>query len=141
MPNKTALLIATTQSDDPKLQPLASAENDTQELAALLQDPDIGGFDVTVLVDQPIQVTRESIETFFGDSRVDDMLLFYFNGHGLKSSNNVLYFAMRDTRLDRLGSTALSGDWVRDLLDQSRSRSIVMLLDCSYSGSFIRGSR
>jgi hypothetical protein len=141
MPGRTALLVATTQSEDPGLAPLAAVERDIRELGALLQDPAIGGFDVTLLVDQPIQVTREQIETFFGSSRHDDLLLFYFSGHGIKNDRGALYFATRDTRRERLASTALSADWVRDLLDQSRSRRIVMLLDCSYSGAFMRGSK
>ena len=141
MPSKTALLIATTQSDDPGLAPLATVERDAQELGALLQDPSIAGFDVTILVDQPIQIMRELIETFFSRGGIDDLLLFYFSGHGMKSDRGALYFATRDTRIDRLASTALSADWVRDLMDQSRSRRIVILLDCSYSGAFTRGSK
>lgn len=56
MPGRTALLIATTQTDDPTLGPLTSVERDTQELGALLQDPAIARFEVTVMIDQSIQV-------------------------------------------------------------------------------------
>ena len=139
MPSKSALLIATTQSVDQSLAPLAAVERDAQELGALLQDPAIGGFNVTVLVDQPIQVMREVTEAFFGGSGIDDLMLFYFSGHGVKSDTGALYFATRDTRMDRLASTALAADWVRDLMDQSRTRRIVILLDCSYGGAFARG--
>jgi hypothetical protein len=138
MAARSALLIATTQAADPALRPLAATETDAHELAAVLQDPDIAGFDVSVIVDEPAQRALERIEAFFADGRPDDLQLFYFTGQGVLDENGNLYFVMRDTRMDRLASTALAATLVRSLSDQSRSRHVLLLLDCSFSGAIVR---
>ncbi|MFI6471236.1 hypothetical protein ACIBL5_13425 [Streptomyces sp. NPDC050516] len=53
------------------------------------------------------------IEDIFSESRADDVVLLHFSCHGLKSESGELFFAARDTRPNRLGSTAVSADFVR----------------------------
>ena len=67
------------------------------------------------------------------------MLLLHFSCHGLKSESGELFFAARNTRPNRLGSTAVSADFVQRCMRASRSRSIVLLLDCCYGGAFAEG--
>ena len=75
----------------------------------------------------------------FSESRPDDVLLLHFSGHGLKSESGELFFAAPNTRPNRLGSTAVSADFVQRCMRHSRSRSIVLLLDCCYGGAFAQG--
>jgi hypothetical protein len=65
--------------------------------------------------------------------------LLHFSGHGLKSESGELFFAASNTRPNRLGSTAFSADFVQRCMRDSRSRSIVLLLDCCYGGAFAQG--
>lgn len=141
MPTRAALIVATGQFDDSRLRPLAVAERDAYGLAEVLQDPTLGGFEVTILVDEPVQAMREQIDAFFANGAREDLLVFYFSGHGLKNDRGALYFAARDTKTDRLASTAVPAEWVRDCSESSRSRQIVILLDCSFSGAFMAGPR
>jgi hypothetical protein len=67
------------------------------------------------------------------------LLLLYFSCHGVKDPTGRLYFAATNTRFGRLGSTGISAAWVNEQVDRSRSRRIVLLLDCCYSGAFARG--
>ena len=67
------------------------------------------------------------------------MLLLHFSGHGLKSESGELFFAASNTRPNRLGSTAVSADFVQRCMRASRSRSVVLLLDCCYGGAFAQG--
>jgi hypothetical protein len=138
MAARYALLIATTQAADPGLRPLPTPEADAFELAAVLQDPNIAGFDTAVLVDEPAHFALERVEMFFTAAGPDDLLLFYFTGHGILDPNGNLYFVMRDTRVDRLASTGLSAAHVRELSERSRSKHVVLLLDCSFSGAIMR---
>jgi len=69
------------------------------------------------------------------------LLLMHFSGHGLKSESGELFFAASNTRPNRLGSTAVSADFVRRCMRDSRSRSVVLLLDCCYGGAFAQGVR
>src|SRR5262249_5625760 len=70
----------------------------------------------------------------------DGVVLVHFSGHGLKSESGELFFAASNTRPNRLGSTAVSADFVQRCMRASRSRSVVLLLDCCYGGAFAQGA-
>jgi hypothetical protein len=65
-----------------------------------------------------------------------DVLVFYYVGHGLVSEDGQLYLATRMTVSDqsRLRYTALAYADVRKTLLDSPARSLVVLLDCCFSG-------
>lgn len=105
----------------------------------MLGDRQIGGFTVQVVKNEPAHVLQARIEDLFAESRSDDVLLLHFSGHGLKSESGELFFAASNTRPNRLRATAVSADFVRLCMRDSRSRSIVLLLDCCYGGAFAQG--
>jgi uncharacterized caspase-like protein len=83
---------------------------------------------------------NEAVEEFFVDSSRDDLLLLYFSCHAVKDEGGELYFATANTKLRRLGSTAVAAHFVNRRMSRSRSRRVVLLLDCCYAGAFERGS-
>jgi len=82
---------------------------------------------------------EEKIEGLFADSLSDDLLLVHFSCHGLKSEAGELFFAARNTRPDRLGSTGIAADFIQRCIKSCRARSIVLFLDCCYGGAFGQG--
>jgi uncharacterized caspase-like protein len=52
-----------------------------------------------------------------------------------------LYYATVDTERDMLSATALRSEWLNEQLDDSRARSIVLMLDCCHSGAFAKGAK
>jgi len=136
---RTALIVANDRYDNEGLSRLRSPMADAEALAGVLGDPGVGGFEVAIVRNEPAHVISTRIEDFFTDGRPDDVLLLHFSCHGLKSESGELYFAASATRPDRLGSTAVSADFVQRCMRGSRSRSIVLLLDCCYGGAFGRG--
>ena len=48
---RSALVIATTSYQDPELRQLRAPARDADDLAAVLGDPDVGGFTVTRVID------------------------------------------------------------------------------------------
>jgi Caspase domain len=136
-----ALIIATGQYQDPKLGTLASPAQDAAELARVLEDPAIGGLDVRVLVNTPGQVLREEIEGFFVGRRPDDLLVLYLSCHGVKDLAGRLHFAAATTKLSLLASTGITADFVYQQVEQCRARKILLLLDCCYSGAYLKGHR
>jgi len=66
----------------------------------------------------------------------EDLLVFYYVGHGLISPNGALYLASSrtDWRSGRAEHTALAYELVRRSLLASAARTIVVILDCCYSG-------
>jgi len=136
---RKALIVANDEYEHEGLRHLLAPAADAEALAGVLGDSQIGDFDVRVVHNEPAHDIEAQIEDLFADSRPDDVLLLHFSCHGLKSESGDLFFAARNTRPNRLGSTAVSADFVQRCMRASRSRSIVLLLDCCYGGAFGQG--
>ncbi|RSN65145.1 caspase [Amycolatopsis sp. WAC 04182] len=136
---RRALIIANGEYDNPGLSALRSPAADAEALAEVLADRDISEFAVQVVRDETAHVIAGRVEDLFADSAPDDVLLVHFSCHGLKSESGELFFAARNTRPERLASTAVPADFVQRCMRMSRSRSIVLLLDCCYGGAFSQG--
>jgi uncharacterized integral membrane protein len=136
---RKALVVANDAYEQDALRNLLAPAADAEALRQVLADPQIGDFAVQVVRNEPSHVIQAQIEDLFSDSRPDDVLLMHFSGHGLKSESGELFFAASNTRPNRLGSTAVSADFVQRCMRASRSRSVVLLLDCCYAGAFAQG--
>jgi hypothetical protein len=136
---RRALIVANAHYDDAALEGLASPAQDAAALTRVLEDPKRCGFDVSAVVDAGSAEVTEAVEGFLVEAERSDLLLLYFSCHGLKDESGRLYFATRNTRRNRLRSTAVPAGLVNDLLLGSRSRRKVLLLDCCYGGAFAKG--
>ena len=136
---RKALIVANDEYEQEGLRNLLAPKADAEALGRVLGDPQIGDFTVQVVRNQPAHVISAQIEEVFTESHPDDVLLLHFSGHGLKSQSGELFFAASNTRLNRLGSSAVSADFVQRCMRASRSRSVVLLLDCCYGGAFAQG--
>ena len=61
------------------------------------------------------------------------------SGHGVLSQSRRFYFATATTALKLLRATAIEDSFVNDVMQHSRARSIVLVLDCCHSGAFGKG--
>lgn len=138
---RLALVIANGEYEHQSLQRLRSAPADAAALVDVLADPAIADFEVEVLTDATAHEVLAAIEDRLSDVRPDDLVLLHFSGHGLKDESGALYLAARNTRPDRLGSTAVPADFVQRSMNSCRARRLVLLLDCCYGGAFGRGVR
>jgi len=136
---RKALIIANDTYEQEALRDLLAPAADAEALGRVLGDPQIGDFAVQVVHNESAHVIQAQIEEVFSESRPDDVLLLHFSGHGLKNDSGELFFAAANTRPNRLGSTAVSADFVQRQMRTSRSRSVVLLLDCCYGGAFAQG--
>jgi len=136
---RKALIIANDVYEHDGLKHLRAPGIDADALADILGDARIGDFDVHVVRNEPAHIIQGQIEDLCADSQPDDLLLLHFSCHGLKSESGELFFAAHNTLPNRLGSTAISADFVQRCMRASRSRSIVLFLDCCYGGAFSRG--
>ena len=136
---RIALIIANDEYDHEALRDLLAPAADAKALGRVLGDRQIGDFTVQVMRNEPAHVIQAQIEDLFSKSRPDDVLLLHFSGHGLKSESGELFFAASNTRPHRLRATAVSADFVQRCMQDGRSRSVVLLLDCCYGGAFAQG--
>ncbi len=133
------MIVANGEYDNAGLQRLGSPAADADALAGVLADRAISDFEVSVVRNETAHVVEAEIEDLCLEGKPDDVLLMHFSCHGLKDDAGGLYFAARNTRPDRLRSTAVPADFVQQCIRQSRSRSLVLLLDCCYGGAFGQG--
>jgi outer membrane protein assembly factor BamB len=138
---RLALLVATSAYSDPDLRQLRSPGHDAGQLAAVLRDPQIGGFDVQVLIDPASGEVQEGIEDFCTDRHPDDQLLIYLSCHGVLDSYGRLYYAAANTRRQRLAATAVAAAWLNERLEDCRARRQILVLDCCHSGAFAKGTK
>jgi tetratricopeptide (TPR) repeat protein len=141
---KVALLVGVSDYSS-GLTPLPGAVKDVEALQRVLQHPQIGGFDdVKTLINPEPLAMQEAIQTLFLENRTkDDLILFFFSGHGIKDQRGELYFATRITRKTPQGelvkATAVPASFVQDMMSDSRSKREVVILDCCFSGAFGTG--
>jgi hypothetical protein len=142
MSGKYALIIGNTEYDDSSLAQLTTPGKDAEDFAHILQDKDLCAFDeVKVLLNQSSSKVIEVIEEFFDQRKPDDLLVLYFSGHGIRDDFGSLYLAFKNTIHSRLRPTAIKSDYIREVMDQSRSKRQVLILDCCNSGAFPQGTK
>ena len=143
---KVALLVGVSEYEQ-GLNPLPSATKDVEAMKQVLQHPDIGGFaeaDVTVLINRSRQEIEEAIYYLFANRQKNDLLLFYFSGHGVKDELGNLYLATSTTRKDPgrnklVKPTAVAARVLHENMNESCSKRQVVILDCCFSGAFAKG--
>ena len=142
MSGKYALVIGNTEYADTGLAQLTSPGKDAEDFGRVLKDPRICAFDdVKVLLNQPEHIVRRAIEVYFDQRKPDDLIVFYFSGHGIRDELGALYLAVKNTVRSRLRSTAVKSDYIREIMEQSRSQRQVLILDCCNSGAFAQGTK
>src|SRR5215208_1658519 len=142
MSGKYALIIGNTEYTDSGLAQLTAPGKDAEEFARVLKDQTICAFeDVKILMNEPEYAVRGTIDEFFDQKKPDDLLVLYFSGHGVRDELGALYLAVKNTMRTRLRSTAIKSDYIREAMDQSRSRRQVLILDCCNSGAFTQGTK
>lgn len=144
---KIALLIGVSEFNSDDLAPLPKSSADLEAMKEVLIDPELGGFaesDITVLKNPNKQIMEDAIYDLFSKNKrkKDDLLLFYFSGHGITDEKGIFYFSNRETRKEngRLRpTTAISSHSIHTWMNECPSRAMATILDCCYSGAFAKG--
>ncbi|MGW4774458.1 type VII secretion protein EccCb [Nocardia sp. NPDC004278] len=134
---RLALFVANDTYHFEGLPRLYAPVTDADQLRELLRDPEIGGFRPTeLLINESKAEIERSIERLFRGAEPEDVILFYFSGHGLRTRQN-LYLATSNTDPQLISSTAVSSTFIRELIRDSAAAAKIILLDCCYSGAFL----
>jgi hypothetical protein len=125
-------------SDYTHLQKLDFCKNDGRELFEVLSSLGYEISDKFILVGEAEgQKVRDAIYDFFDDVRnnLDDTLLFYYSGHGVPDVDGDMYLASSETDPDKPYKRGFSFEELTKMIQRSISTSVVVILDCCYSGS------
>jgi uncharacterized caspase-like protein len=137
-----ALVIGNSEYQDLKFAQLVTPSEDVNDLVAVLQSREIGGFDeVESFINRSVLEVRRAVARHFASKKPDDLLVLYFSGHGVRDDRGLLYLAVRDTEYDLLNATAMPASYITEEMDRSRSRRQVLVLDCCHSGAFAQGAK
>lgn len=136
---RLALLIGNQTFAQPEqFPPLRTPANDVVDLAEILQKQ--GRFDrVEQLIDEDSAVVKERIEAFYRQAKQGDLTLLYYSGHGFKNPAGRLWLVAQDTQTDRLWTTGIDDEFIRNVKNDSGARHHLIMLDCCFSGAFVDG--
>jgi uncharacterized caspase-like protein len=141
---KIALLVGVSDYEL-GLTSLPSALKDVEAMSRVLSPPDMGAFDqVSVLQNpDPLAMQIEIQKAFASNRHKNDLVLFFFSGHGIRDERGNLYLATRMTRKteggELLKATAVPAQFIHNIMNDCRSRRQVVVLDCCFSGAFAEG--
>ena len=136
MQRRVAFLFGSSQYDDCKLSGLNGPRADVEGLAEILRAPALGSFAVEVLVNRTMAEVMRAVGRFFRSAERDDLVLFYFSGHGMLDESRQLFFACSDTQVELLAATAMPASFVNGEMKRCRASSQVLVLDCCHGGAF-----
>lgn len=138
---RLALLVANSKYSDPKLGHLDSPVSDAERLRKQLESDACGNFEVTEFFDKPYDDVQDAIADFFEDARQSDLLVFFFSGHGLRDSDDRLFFGFGRSAESRPENRSISADYVVKHIDNSFADRVVTILDCCNAGLFANDGR
>ena len=139
MAKKIALLIGVSEYGA-GIPPLLSALNDVEAMERVLQNPNLGNFaQVERLLNPDSVAMRIAIQKLFKNAGKEDLLLFYFSGHGITNDDDHLYLATRNTAKDNFEATAVDANFIQTQSKSCYSKRQVLILDACYSGAFASG--
>ncbi|MGK7895948.1 MAG: caspase domain-containing protein, partial [Xenococcus sp. (in: cyanobacteria)] len=135
---RIALLIGVTDYGD-GFGRLQAPEEDVAIMSKVLGNPEIGAFKVTSLMNPNLNEMGSAIEEHFDSCQSDDLILFYFSGHGYRDLENFYFLNHESCRKNRHGlklSSALEASFLHNVIKKCQSQQQVIILDCCYSGGF-----
>jgi DNA-binding beta-propeller fold protein YncE len=138
---RLALVVATGSYADPTLAKLRAPGRDASDLATVLGDAAVGGFEVEMVLDAPAESLRRRIAQFCAQIGPHDLALVYLSCHGVLDDRGRLYYATADTDRALLSATAVPSAWLNEQLEDCRSRRQILVLDCCHSGAFAKGAK
>jgi formylglycine-generating enzyme required for sulfatase activity len=144
---KFALLIGVSEYS-PGINPLPSTVANVDALHDVLVDTKRGEFlakNVWSRKNPNKQEMEKAIGWLFDDREKDDLLLFYFSGHGIQDLDNhkEFYLATGISNQDNNDSvythSAIPAADLRKRIESSKAQRQVIILDCCYSATLAYG--
>ncbi|GAA2819358.1 caspase family protein [Crossiella cryophila] len=133
-----AVLIGTSEyADDQDLSNLPAVRHNLSDLLAALTDPVTGILDWAqcTVIDTPDSPQSMLVRLEKAANQARDLLLVYYAGHGLRHDRREqLYLTVRESRSDQLLGSTVPFDSIREIIENSKARTRLLLLDCCYSG-------
>ena len=143
---RLALLVGTSEYPEcEKLAPLHGSLLDVDAMQrVLVANGEFATDDVVVLKNASRQAIEDAIHNLFNasDRKKDDLVLFYFSGHGIVDEANKLFLGTPSTRKEGskiVKPTTVAAAYLQDAMNESKSQHQVLIFNCCFSGAFAQG--
>ncbi len=143
---RLALLVGTSEYPEcEKLAPLHGSLLDVDAMQrVLVANGEFATEDVVVLKNASRQAIEDAIYNLFNasDRKKDDLVLFYFSGHGIVDEANKLFLGTPSTRKEGnkiVKPTTVAAAYLQDAMNESKSQHQVLIFNCCFSGAFAQG--
>ncbi len=139
MGKRYAIVVGINDYNDTAISDLSKARNDAKATGKILKE--IGQFDqVFMMTDDigrndpenlyPTKLNiEEKIESILRFSTPDDLIVFFFSGHGISDYEENGYLITVDTLADRKHGTALKVDWIVGRFKDKKIKKSLLILD------------
>lgn len=140
---RCAVLVGVNEYEDPTYGQLQVCVKDTEAIHKLLIsaefDPDYTYLIIDNGDERPTRAhILDTLQRIANDTEYNDLLLFYYSGHGEEDSGES-YLVARDGRQSVLKDTAVSVTRVKEIMKGAQARAKVVILDACHSGANIDG--
>ncbi|MEU1617783.1 caspase family protein [Streptomyces sp. NPDC005722] len=131
-----AVVVGCAEYESEELQQQPACRNDAHKFREILLDAEIFGFEsehCSLVIDPATPSDLlEPLEDAAGEA--EDILIIYYSGRTALSEEGTLEFCTRNTRLNRLASTAISASLIARIVERSRAREHVIIADVCMGG-------
>lgn len=160
--NRHALVVGISEYDDPEWDPLPQARDDAMAMAAILQRPDIGDYQVTTMVSggfnstQPLfssvqriirrgkqinhNITgkdlQDELQILFNGKSSEDTVLFYFSGHGKLDNDRKHHMCSCETKKKHDFTATIHQPWLINLIKGSDAGRVYIIIDACHAGAY-----
>jgi uncharacterized protein YjbI with pentapeptide repeats len=135
---KSALIVSISDYDKPTLPKLGFSKNDGDEMGHFLKSQ---GYEINnALIGRAnYEVVKGAIMDFFTNDKIipEDLLLFYFSGHGIIENKDNHYLATSETDPTKPWDKSYPISELTNMANRSITKNKVLILDCCYSGGAV----
>ena len=133
-----ALLIGVNKYTDKTFVSLTNVSNDVLGIGGILGNSSVDYGQRNLLGAEATKDNIiESLQAFF-ECKNEDTLFLYWAGHGSADGNG--YFIAYDTENNNKPNTAIEMNYVKELIENTNAKAVVVMFDCCYSGTVARGA-
>jgi Caspase domain len=133
------VLVGPPYYQDKHLPDIPQVAENLKDLVRVFTDPLLSGFRARHCVTVPAEAGVEEVGDLLHEAaaQAEDLLLFYYAGHGVLGRTGELYLGLRNTRFRAPEFSALRFETVRGTFLDSPALNRVVIVDSCYSGRAI----
>ena len=139
--NKYALLIGVGNFEDQKIPSLGGVAKDIQNFNKILSDTSFSNFQVKTLINPALIESRKAISEISCKAQENDVVFFYYSGHGLLDDRKSLFLLFKDSESDFKDATCMESEYILSQFRKSSCKNFIIIIDACHSGAFFNNNR